>query len=110
MKTLPLSLSLPFARRLRRDQFVRFAHPKRLCVRAEHGVLWITIDGDPNDIELRPGESAIFDGPDRVLVGAIDQDAVMTATPLPTVPSWQDRLAATLGPLFGRQPEAVMIA
>ena len=110
MKTLPRSLPLPFARRLRRDQFVRFTHPKRLCIRAEHGTLWITIDGDLNDIELRPGESAIFNGPDRVLVGAIGQDAVMTATPLPTVPSWRDRVATTLGPLFGQQPAAVMIA
>jgi Protein of unknown function (DUF2917) len=92
------SMPLPFARRLRGSQFVRFARPHRLCLRAERGTLWITVDGQLDDIELTAGSSRVFDEGAPVLVTAIGGDAVLTATPLASRPTWYERLAARLGP------------
>ncbi len=74
--------ALPFARRLRHDQFVHFRRPRRLCLRAERGTLWITVDGQADDIMLAPGQSRVFDGPAPVTVGSLGGDAVLTARPL----------------------------
>jgi hypothetical protein len=89
----------PFARRLRHGQFLHFEHPRQLCLRAERGSLWITIDGEPDDIELDAGQSRIFDGRSMVLVGSLGGDAVLSATPLPRKPpvrAWLARLQAWL--------------
>lgn len=89
--------ALPFARRLRRGQFLRFAHPQRLCLRAESGSLWVTVDGQAEDIELDAGASRVFDGDALVLVCAFGGDAVLTATTLAPAPGWRQRLQAWLG-------------
>ncbi len=73
----------PLARRLRRGQVLRFDRPRRLCVRAERGALWITVDGEREDIELDAPQSRVFDGRATVLVSAIGGDAVLTAVRLP---------------------------
>jgi len=86
-------LALPLARRLRRGDFLRLTRPRRVCVRAEQGVLWATVDGRLDDIELHPGDSQVFDGSATVLISAIGRGAVLTATALPTAPSWRERLA-----------------
>src|SRR5688572_28739604 len=84
-----------FAQRLRRDQFLRFDRPRQLCLRAERGSLWITIDGEPDDIELDAGQSRVFDGRAKVLVSSLGGDAVVSVTPLagkPSTPAWLVRL------------------
>lgn len=89
----------PFARRLRRGEFLRFERPRQLCLRAERGSLWITIDGEPDDIELDAGQSRVFDGRAMVLVSSLGGDAVLSATPLPRKPArpaWWARLQGWL--------------
>jgi hypothetical protein len=94
--------SLPFARRLRRDQFLHFPRPRRLCLRAERGTLWITIDGELDDIELAPGRSRVFDGHAQLIVGSLRGDAVLSAQRLAAPPRWHQllhhRLHALLAP------------
>ncbi len=90
----------PVVRRLRRGQFLHFRRPRQLCLRAERGSLWITVDGEPDDIELDAGDSRVFDGPARVLVGSLDGDAVVSATPVRrghAAPAWRLRLQSWLG-------------
>lgn len=89
----------PFARRLRRGQFLHFQRPRQLCLRAERGSLWITVDGEPDDIELDAGQSRIFDGRARVLVSSLGGDAVISAVPLRQQPgrrTWWARLQSWL--------------
>jgi hypothetical protein len=87
--------ALPLARRLRRNQFLHFRHPRRLCVRAESGTLWITVDGEPDDIELHAGASRVFDGGAPVIVGVLGGTAVVTATQRPAL-GWRERLRQLL--------------
>lgn len=94
------SLVQPFARRLRGGQFLHFRRPQQLCLRAERGSLWITVDGEPDDIELDAGDSRVFDGCASVLVGSLGGDAVVSATPLQCShpsPAWSRRLQVWLG-------------
>ena len=68
--------------RLRRHQFLTLRQPRGLCLRAERGTLWVTIDGDSADIELEAGQSRQFTGPETVVVGALGGDAVFSTTPV----------------------------
>ncbi len=100
--TLPLSLppSLPFARRLRRDQFLSLQPRQPVCLRAERGTLWVTVDGELADIQLNAGESRQFGRRTRLLVGALGGDAVLTAVPVGhTPPAWHQRLWQWLAPV-----------
>jgi hypothetical protein len=90
------SLKLPLHRRLRRDQFLRFEHPRGLCLRAEQGALWVTIDGEPDDITIEPGASRVFGGDDGVLVGTFRGEAMLSASAARAVPRWRGWLG--LGP------------
>jgi Protein of unknown function (DUF2917) len=80
-------------RRLRKHQMQRFPSAAQLCLRAEHGTLWVTIDGDPEDYVLDPGQSRVFDQTAPAIVTAIGGDAVLSAVPLaaldPPARSWQ---------------------
>lgn len=93
--------------RLRRHQFLTLRQPRGVCLRAERGTLWITVDGDHADIELEAGQSRVFTGPATVVVGTLGGDAVLSATPLAAASprrGWREwlfgvrRLAATTGP------------
>ena len=76
-------MSTPFrVLRLRRNHFISLQRPRGICLRAERGTLWITVDGEPDDIELAPGQSRVFDGRARVIVGSLGGDAVLSAKPL----------------------------
>lgn len=88
-----------FVRRLRKNQVLRFEHPRRLCLRAERGSLWVTVDGQLDDIELDAGQSRVFDGRAMVLISSVGGDAVLSATPLPPQPArpaWLARLRGWL--------------
>lgn len=73
-------LTLPVVRRLRRDQLLRFEHPRGLCLRAEQGALWVTVDGEPDDITIEPGACRVFEGDEGVLVGTFRGEAVLSAS------------------------------
>ena len=81
--------------RLRRHQALSLRQPKGLCVRAERGSLWLTVDGDLADIELAPGDSRIFEGPATVVVGTLGGDAVASIT-AKAPPAWTQRLQGWL--------------
>jgi len=85
------SLPFPDVHRLRRDQFLRFEHPRGLQLRAQQGALWVTIDGEPDDITIEAGTSRVFDGDTGLLVGAFRQDVVLTADAPRGRPDWRER-------------------
>lgn len=81
--------------RLRRHQALSLRRPKGLCVRAERGSLWVTVDGDLADIELSAGDSRIFEGPATVVVSTLRGDAVASITAT-LAPAWTQQLRGWL--------------
>ncbi len=75
-------LNQRLVRRLRKHQVQRFLTPRQLCLRAEHGTLWVTVDGDPEDYVLDPGQSRVFDRAAPMIVTTLGGDAVLSAVPL----------------------------
>ncbi len=92
--------------RLRANQFVSFRRPQALCLRAERGTLWVTVDGRLDDIALEPGQRQVFDGPDTVVVGSLGGRAVFSVTPLAPPAAWPQRLLRWLGMGLGAAPLA----
>ena len=70
-------------RGLRRGRCLHLVNPRRVCLRAERGTLWVTVDGELDDIQLDAGQSRLFDGRIKVLVSSMGGDAVVSLTPLP---------------------------
>lgn len=87
--------ALPTCTRLHRHEFMHFKRPQALRLQADCGTLWVTVDGEPEDIEINAGDSRVFDGHAAVTVGTLGGDALFTATPL-TPPGWLSRLRAQL--------------
>ena len=81
-----------FARRLRRNQFLRLERPHQLCLRAERGTLWVTIDNQPDDIVLTPGERIVLDGNIHVLITPLGAHAAFSASPLHKPRSMMERV------------------
>lgn len=73
---------------LARRQSIRIERPLHARLRAERGALWITIDGEAQDIELAAGASYEFDSEASAVVGAFE-DAVFTAVQPPARRWWQ---------------------
>jgi Protein of unknown function (DUF2917) len=88
--------SQAFAARLRHHAVLRLERPRQLCLRAERGTLWVTIDGQADDIVLQAGERVVLDGEVRVMVTPLGGDAAYSATPLPRPPRWGERLVQAL--------------
>jgi len=82
----------PLVRHLRRDEFLRFEHPRGLSLRAEQVALWVTIDGEPDDITIEAGTSRTFDRDAAVLVGTFRDEAVLCARPVREAPRWRSWL------------------
>ena len=78
MKTR-LAVNPLFNRCLRRDQFLRFEHPRGLRLRAERGALWVTVDGEPDDITIEPGDCRVFSGDATVLVSSFGGESCVSA-------------------------------
>jgi Protein of unknown function (DUF2917) len=76
--------------RLRRHQALNLRRPNGLCVRAERGSLWVTVDGDLADILIAPGASRVFYGPAPVVISTLDRDAVASIT-AKAAPPWAHR-------------------
>lgn len=59
------------------------------------GTLWLTLDNDPRDLVLEPGERVLLEAPGRVLAHALE-NAVLEVRPhaqLPCPVAWQTRTA-----------------
>ena len=78
----PASATSSWCHRLRHDQFLHFERPPALRLQAERGTLWVTVDGEPDDIQIEAGHSRVFDGRSPVTVGTLGGEAVLRATPL----------------------------
>lgn len=88
--------TLPTRTRLQRHEFQHFKHHQALRLQADCGTLWVTVDGELDDIEIGAGSSRVFDGHANVTVGTLGGDALFTATPL-TPSGWFNRLRRTVG-------------
>lgn len=80
-------------------QVQRLAGPMRL--RTESGLLWITVDGEPEDILLAAGQSRHFGRHARVIAYALGGDArfelsVEVPAAVAGAPGWVGRLTAWL--------------
>lgn len=62
---------------------LRIDSPKGLQLRTRRGTVWITVDGDPRDFVLEPGESLTIALDAPALVSALHGDAVIEALRLP---------------------------
>lgn len=80
--TTPTTATLPLRQRLRPQDFLHFRRPPVLRLQAEAGTLWVTVDGEPDDIQIEAGESRVLDGHAPITVGTLGGDAVLSATAL----------------------------
>lgn len=98
MTTHRRTITLPLHQRLRPDDFLHFPHPPRLRLCAESGTLWVTVDGEPDDIQIDAGESRVLGGGAPLTVGTLGGDAVLCATALsqPAGRGWRLGLGAWL--------------
>jgi hypothetical protein len=70
------------SRRLGRADFIHLAaRPVRLVV--DRGTLWVTQDGEPEDIEIDAGDQCYFDGHTRLTIGTLGGQAELRLVPLP---------------------------
>ena len=76
------TLHTPFTtRRLGRTDFLHFAHqPVRLA--AVCGSLWVTQDGELDDVQLDAGQTRDFDGHAHLTIGTLGGDALVRVTSL----------------------------
>jgi hypothetical protein len=80
---------------LHRQQSVRLRQPKTICIRADVGSLWVTIDGDMTDYEIAQGESRSFDTQENLTVSTLDSYAVASTigsvvhAPASKFPNWR---------------------
>jgi hypothetical protein len=90
--------TLPLRQRLQPDDFLHFQHPPVLRLQAESGTLWVTVDGEPDDIQIDAGESRVLDARAPITVGTLGGDAVLSATALsqPAGRGWWLELGAWL--------------
>jgi hypothetical protein len=65
---------------LRRQTALRLAEPVRVRVTA--GTLWLTLDGDPVDHVLEPGECLALDGREPAVLTALGTDVIFELMPL----------------------------
>ena len=67
--------------RLGRTDFIHLAaRPVRLSV--DRGTLWVTQDGEPQDIEIDAGGQLDFDGHTRLTIGTLGGEAELRLVPL----------------------------
>ncbi len=65
--------------RLGRDDFLHLPD-EPVCLFAERGTLWVTEDGEPDDIQLDAGRWHRFDGHAAVTVGTLGGEALVRVT------------------------------
>lgn len=60
---------------VRKTEVIRLRTARGQRIESVLGRLWVTIDGDPRDIVLDPGEGFSIDRDDDVLVSALRSDS-----------------------------------
>jgi hypothetical protein len=58
-----------------------------VCLFAERGTLWVTQDGEPEDIQLDAGQWQRFDGHAAIMVGTLGGEAQVRVTRF-AAPAW----------------------
>jgi hypothetical protein len=81
--TMRLASSPQSAYLLRRQTFNLQAR-KGQRIECRSGQLWITQDGEPNDIILAPDESVTLDRPGHTLVSALEDASFVVRSPAAT--------------------------
>lgn len=89
--------------RLRAHQALSLRRPKGVCVRAERGSLWVTVEGELADIELSTGDSHLFKGPEKAVVSPARGDAVASVA-MNAAPAWTHRLKRWIRSLAHLEP------
>ena len=82
---------------LAKGQTLNLPEAAGVRVASQTGTVWITQDGDPRDIVLRPGESVVLERSTPTIVQAFEPSLITIADPKPahrTMPatSWLGRL------------------
>lgn len=62
-------------------------HGQPVCLFAEHGTLWVTQDGEPDDVQLDAGQWHRFDGHADIMVGTLGGEAQVRVTRF-AAPAW----------------------
>jgi len=83
---------LPTRARLERHDFLHFSGHRALRLQADCGTLWVTLDGEPEDIEIDAGHSRDFDGRAAITVGSLGGPAVLRVQALAVPNPWAVRL------------------
>ena len=86
---------------LRKGQLLAVAGRRGVRVESRRGAVWVTQDGDPNDVILNAGEAQVLDGHTPVLIQALDA-ACVSVQPLSDGPGaglahWWFRLRSAFG-------------
>ena len=88
---------------LRKGELLRLEGRRGLRITSRRGSLWLTQDGDPNDVVLDPGEAHRLEADGPVLIQELDRACVSVDAAEPARPGrwarWRD--AWLLRPAFG---------
>lgn len=76
---------------LLKGDLLRLAGRRGQRISSRRGTLWLTQDGDPDDIVLGPGESHTLDADGPVLIQALDRASVSVQPPTPMRPGRRAR-------------------
>ncbi|MBS0343380.1 MAG: DUF2917 domain-containing protein [Proteobacteria bacterium] len=80
MRTNPIST---FRIELPRHAIFTVADIAGVGIECQSGCVWLTLDDDPRDLVLEPGERFVGDIHRRVLVSAIDESSIAVSHALP---------------------------
>lgn len=83
---------------LRKGQLLALRGRRGARIESRRGAVWVTQDGDPNDVVLDAGEAHVLDHDAPVLIQALDAACVAVQAPAadPAARLWP-RLRAVLG-------------
>lgn len=88
---------------LRKGELLRLDGRRGLRITSRRGSLWLTQDGDPNDVVLDPGQAHCLEADGPVLIQALDRACVSVDAAASAPPSrwarWRD--AWSPRPAFG---------
>jgi hypothetical protein len=102
-------INTPYARLAVGDRRgLRLNAARGTLLRAVKGTLWVTIDNDPRDIVLDPGESFVVDSDKPLFVMALGERATLdVCTETPTQEAHTPPHRSWLAGLWSRRPGAV---
>ena len=78
---MPTAAALPHRLLLQRGQASRLPHARQTHFASATGTLWITIDHDPRDIVLEPGQGVTVLSDGAVTISALSGPAVLDLHP-----------------------------